>query len=50
MVSGVLSSRFITLLAVSQDVGSHSVSASNKTADNTRIISILSDMILVVGA
>ena len=50
MVSGVLSRRFITLLAVSEDVGSHSVSASNKTADNTRIISILSDMTLVVGA
>ena len=50
MVSGVLSSRFITLLAVSEDVGSHTESASNNTADNTRIISIVSDMTLVVGA
>ena len=50
MVSGVLSSRYITLLAVSEDVRSHSESASNNTADNTRVVSILLDMTLVVGA
>ena len=50
MVSGVLSSCFITLLAVSEDMGSHSESVSNNTADNTRVVSILLDMTLVVGA
>ena len=39
-----------TLLAVSEDVGSHSESASNNTADNTRVVCILLDMTLVVGA
>ena len=46
----VLSTRFTELLAVSEDVGSHSVSAGNNAAENTRITSILPDMILVVGA
>ena len=50
MISGVLSTRFTYLLAVSEDVGSHSVSAGDNTAETTRITSILSDMTLVVRA
>ena len=50
MISGVLSTRFTELLALLEDVGSHSVSAGNNAAENTRITSILPDMILVVGA
>ena len=50
MISSVLSTRFTKLLAVSEDVGSHSESSGNNAADNTKVVWILSDMILVVGA